>query len=199
MAQSSLKFLLGLKRPRQPAQTLADQSLHPLTVPNVIGLIRLLLIPVFSAVALSSSNQPNSLAVVLFVVIACGDYLDGLVARMTGQYSRFGALLDPLTDRLLILATVIVCWHFDLLPHWALAIVIIREVFMLVIAQVALRKSLNIKINWPGRIAMFPIFGALFFALVGLGVVGEILLYIGLTLALVATGLYLRSGWRLVV
>ena len=56
------------------------------------------------------------------LAIAAGDYLDGFLARVTGQYSRMGALLDPLVDRLTILAGAVVCWHFELLPRWALAL-----------------------------------------------------------------------------
>ncbi len=58
----------------------------------------------------------------MFWLIAAGDYLDGFLARLTGQYSRLGALLDPLIDRLTILSGAVVCWHFELLPRWALAL-----------------------------------------------------------------------------
>ena len=66
-------------------------------------------------------------------MIAWSDYLDGMAARVTGQYSRLGALLDPLTDRLLVISGVVVCWHFELLPRWALAVLAARELFMLVL------------------------------------------------------------------
>ena len=76
----------------------------------------------------------------LFAVIGWSDYLDGIAARVTGQYSRLGALLDPLVDRLLVLAGVIVCWHFELLPRWALALLAARELFMLVLARYAMHR-----------------------------------------------------------
>ena len=62
----------------------------------------------------------SGLAFALFAFIAWSDYLDGMAARITGQYSRLGALLDPLTDRLLVLSGAIVAWEFELLPRWAL-------------------------------------------------------------------------------
>ena len=77
----------------------------------------------------------------LFAVIAWSDYLDGIAARVTGQYSRFGALLDPLVDRLLVISGVIVCWKFELLPRWALALLVARELFMLVLARYALSQA----------------------------------------------------------
>ena len=55
----------------------------------------------------------------IYAVIAWSDYADGITARITGQYSRFGALLDPVVDRLLVISGVLVCFHFDLLPRWA--------------------------------------------------------------------------------
>ena len=64
-------------------------------------------------------------------MIGWADYLDGFAARLTGQYSRLGALLDPVVDRLLVVSGMVVCWHFELLPRWAIAIVIARELFML--------------------------------------------------------------------
>jgi cardiolipin synthase len=133
--------------------------------------------------------------VIVFAVIAGGDYIDGFVARLTGQYSRFGALLDPFTDRLVILSAVVVCWHFELLPRWALLVAIAREIFMLICAQIALRKGLDLTINWPGRLAMGPLLGGLFFALAGVDTLAEVLFYIGIALALVATTLYLRTAW----
>ena len=70
-------------------------------------------------------------AAAIFWLIAAGDYVDGFIARVTGQYSRMGALLDPLVDRLTILSGAVVCWHFELLPRWALALLAVREMAML--------------------------------------------------------------------
>jgi cardiolipin synthase len=54
-------------------------------------------------------------------VIGWADYLDGFAARLTGQYSRLGALLDPIVDRLLVISGMVVAWRFSLLPRWAIA------------------------------------------------------------------------------
>ena len=91
-------------------------------------------------------------------MIAAGDYLDGLLARVTGQYSRLGAMLDPLVDRLTILAGAVVCWHFELLPRWALAVLLARELFMLLVGPPLVRRGVELKINWPGRLAGLPVF-----------------------------------------
>ncbi len=156
--------------------------------------MRLGLIPVFLIVAFSSSDGTSALAAVLFAVIGWGDYLDGMVARVTRQYSRLGTLLDPVTDRLLIIAGVVVCWHFQLLPRWALAVLVARELLMLVFGRYGQRHGVELRINWPGRLAVAPVMGALFFAMAGLERLGEVLLYIGLVLVIVATVMYLRYG-----
>ena len=139
------------------------------------------------------------LAAVLFAVIGWSDYLDGFVARLTGQYSRMGALLDPVIDRLLVVSGMAVAWRFSLLPRWALALVIAREVLVLVLSRYALRRGVELRINWFGRLGVAPTMGAPFFALLGLHTVALVMLYWGLAMALAATVAYVRTGWRQLV
>ena len=196
MAKRPLR-LLGLDRSGPPpAETTAGRPLRPWTVPNAIGYVRLALIPVFLVSAFQSGDGQGALPATLFAVIGWGDYADGIAARLTRQYSRLGALMDPLTDRLLVLCGIVVCWHFDLLPHWALALLAARELAMVAIARYGLTHGVELRINWPGRLAVAPVMGAFFFAMAGLGTLAEVLLYVGLALALLASALYGRSGLR---
>ena len=196
MAKRPLR-LLGLDRSGPPpAETTAGRPLRPWTVPNAIGYVRLALIPVFLVSAFQSGDGQGALPATLFAVIGWGDYADGIAARLTRQYSRLGALMDPLTDHLLVLCGIVVCWHFDLLPHWALALLAAREVAMVAIARYGLTHGVELRINWPGRLAVAPVMGAFFFAMAGLGTLAEILLYVGLALALLASALYVRGGLR---
>jgi CDP-diacylglycerol--glycerol-3-phosphate 3-phosphatidyltransferase len=197
VAGSSLTFrrLVGLDRSGPPPPQVAPgQRLRPWTLPNAIGFTRLVLIPVFLIVELSSGDGTGALGATLFAVIAWGDYADGIAARVTRQYSRLGALMDPVTDRLLVVSGVVVCWHFDLLPRWALAVLIVRELSMVALGRYGLKHGVDLRINWPGRVGVAPLMGALFFAMCGLGAFAEVLLYIGLVLALTASALYVRSG-----
>jgi cardiolipin synthase len=196
MARSlTRKRLLGLDRSGgAPPQSRRGAPLHPWTVPNAIGFVRLALIPVFLVLALSSGDGRDTTASILYAVIGGTDYLDGIAARVTGQYSRLGTLLDPVTDRLLVIAGVVVCWHFELLPRWALALLAARELAMLLFARYGQAHGVELRINWPGRLAVAPVMGALFFAMVGLEGVGEVLLYVSLALALWASALYVRYG-----
>jgi cardiolipin synthase (CMP-forming) len=189
--------LSGLDRSGPPPpETLRGQPLHPWTIPNAIGYVRLALVPVFLALAFASDDGQSAAAAVIFVVAAWADYLDGIAARVTGQYSRLGALLDPLTDRLLVLSGAVVCWHFELLPRWAIAILAAREVFMLGLVRWGLRRGIDLGINWLGRAGVWPVMSALFFAMAGLETVAEICLYAGLVLVLGSTVLYVQTGLR---
>ena len=134
MPKPALTFrrLVGLDRSGgPPPQTRRGEALHPWTLPNAIGFTRLALVPVFLVLALDSGDGRNTAATLLFAFVAASDFLDGLLARITGQYSRLGALLDPLTDRLVVIAGAIVAWEFELLPRWALLVLAAREALML--------------------------------------------------------------------
>jgi cardiolipin synthase len=179
-----------------PVQTRSDQPLNPWTIPNAIGFARLAAIPLFLILALSSPDGHSTVATVLFAVIGWADYLDGFAARLTGQYSRLGALLDPIIDRLLVVSGMAVCWDFSLLPRWAIALVVAREVFMLGLSRYGLSRGVEITINWAGRIGVAPTMGAPFFAMASVHWLALIMLYVGLALALLASGLYVRSGVR---
>jgi len=190
-----IRKLFGLDRtgPEAP-QTRSGQPLNPFTLPNLVGLIRLLAIPVFLVIAFQSGNGESWTAAAIYWFISAGDYLDGLLARLTGQYSRLGALLDPVVDRLTILSGVVVCWHFELLPRWLLALLAVRELVTLLLARWGLKHGVDIEVNWAGRMAVFPVMSSLFFAMIWPGWFPTTLLVIGLLMACMATYLYARVG-----
>ena len=196
-ARLTFRRLVGLDRSGPPPpQTRAGEPLRPWTIPNAIGYVRLALVPVFLVLAFSSDDGTDALAVVVYAVIGWSDYLDGIAARVTGQYSRLGTLLDPVVDRMLILSGVVVCWHFELLPRWALALLAVRELFVLVVARVGLRHGVDINVNWLGRAGVFPVMGALFFAMAGVRWLALSCLYIGLALVIGSAAQYVRDGRR---
>ena len=196
-ATLNTRRLLGLDRSGPPPpQTAADAPLRPWTIPNAIGYLRAALIPVVLILDYRSPHGTDTLAGVCFFVAGAGDYADGIAARITGQYSRLGALLDPVVDRLLVLAGVAVCWSYELQPRWLLAVVIGREALMLVVGPAWVRRGLALRINWPGRIAVGPTLFGIWLALLGVRGVAEGFLVAGISLALVATAYYLRDGLR---
>jgi cardiolipin synthase (CMP-forming) len=202
VAQESLRArtvrrLVGIDRSGPaPEPTLAGQPLHPWTIPNAIGFARLIAVPVFLIVALNTENGEGAFPAILYAAIGWADYLDGFTARLTGQFSRLGALLDPIIDRMLIVSGAVVCWNFSLLPRWAILLVIVRELSMLVLSRYCIHRGIEIKINWAGRIGVAPMMGAPFFAMAGVHWLALIMLYVGLALSISSTIMYLRRGRR---
>jgi cardiolipin synthase len=193
----TFRRLVGLDRSGPPPpETLPGQPLRPLTLPNEIGYLRLAGVPVFLVLAYASAHGRSTAAAIVFAAIAWGDYADGIAARVTRQYSRMGALLDPLIDRLLIVSGLVVCWSYDLLPRWALGVLLGREVLMLVLARLAQRRGIFLAINWPGRWGVWFTFSAPFFAIADWDAGAKACLYAGLAFTLVATSMYVRDGLR---
>ncbi len=190
-----VRRLFGLDRSgAEPAPTRAGQPLRPFTLPNLVGYARIAGLVAFWIVISGSSDGREWTAALLFFLVSAGDYLDGLLARVTGQYSRLGALMDPVIDRLTILSGAVVCWHFELLPRWLLALLVLRELVTLAFARWGLARGIDIEVNWFGRMAVFPVMAALFFAMVTDGWFPVTLLVIGVVLALAASALYFRTG-----
>lgn len=188
-----LKRLLGIDRSGpEPTQTRAGQPLRPFTIPNLIGCLRLAGIPVFCLLAFDSSDGREGFASVIFLAITLGDLLDGFIARATGQYSRLGTLLDPIVDRLTIVAGAAVCWHFELLPRVAIALLIGRELLTLILARYGLRHGADLEINWVGRIGAFLVMGGIFWSMVLDWTIIEIGFCIGVGLSILATINYVR-------
>ena len=107
-----------------------------LTVPNVLSMVRLLMVPLFVWLALVP--EADGAAVLVLVVSGATDWLDGRIARQWNQVSRVGQLLDPVADRLFVLSTVIVLGLRDIVPWWLVAILLARDVVMFFV-QLALR------------------------------------------------------------
>lgn len=197
MARPRLTFrrLSGLDRSGgPPPETLPGAPLRPWTVPNAIGYLRIACLVAFLAVALDDPDGEGWLQFALFAVVAWGDYADGIAARVTGQYSRLGALMDPVIDRALVICGVVVAYEADLLPRWALLVLAAREALMLAVGPFYVRRRGELKITMLGRWAVWPTMSAIAFALVGAEPVDELLLYLGVAMTLGATLQYARQA-----
>ena len=191
----SKRRLFGIDRSGPlPRATRRGAPLHPWTIPNAVGYLRLAAIPVFCVLAFSSDDGRDPAAALLYLAIAGTDYLDGFLARATGQYSRMGALLDPVVDRLTVLAGAAVCWKFELLPRWAIVVLAVREVATLILAQLALRRGIDLEINWIGRIGVFLVFGCIFWAMVLDWWIIRAAFVAGVAISVLATVIYVRSA-----
>jgi CDP-diacylglycerol---glycerol-3-phosphate 3-phosphatidyltransferase len=89
-----------------------------------------------------------------------------------------------------------VCWHFELLPRWGLALLAARELFVMALVRVGMRYGIDLKVNWLGRAGVWPVMSALFFAMAGVEWLAEACLYVGLALVLASAAEYVRDGLR---
>lgn len=99
-----------------------------LTVPNVLSILRLCLLPVFLWLMLGP--EADGLAVAVLVFMGVSDYFDGYVARRWNQASRLGAILDPVADRLYILAVVIGLGLREIIPVWLVVVLPLRDLLL---------------------------------------------------------------------
>lgn len=132
------------------------------TIPNLISFARLCLLPVFLWVYLSGHYLAG---VVILVVVGVSDFLDGFVARATGQVSVLGKLLDPLADRLVIISVLVAFGVKDTVP-WLLVIFIVARDAIVMVAFAALeRKGLpRLPVNKTGKRATASLFTGFGFA-----------------------------------
>src|ERR687893_1400403 len=160
------------------------------TVPNALSLLRLFMVPIVVALLLGGAD---GLAAALFVLAALTDFLDGRIARRAGP-TRLGLILDPVADRLLLSSVAVVLAVRGLLPAWAGAILVGRDLLALVGSDVVVSK---IRVNRVGKAATAVLMGAVVLVVVRPGVVGEVIFYAGFGLSIVAGLMYARSLRRI--
>ncbi|MFN8232842.1 MAG: CDP-alcohol phosphatidyltransferase family protein [Actinomycetota bacterium] len=138
----------------------ASDPSRVLTVPNLISLIRILLIPVFFVLIVDEDTTTAGL--ILFACVVATDWVDGLVARRTGQVSEVGRLLDPIADRLAIAAGLIALAVRGVFPVWAAALILVRDVVVMVGGALAMtRRRVRVEVRFVGKLATFSLMVAI--------------------------------------
>jgi len=177
------------------------------TLPNVLSFLRLLGVPVFLWLLLVQEN--DVWAVVVLAVGGATDWLDGYLARKWNQRSRLGQVLDPLADRLYILATLIGFVLRDIVPWWLVVVLVSRDVLMFATMWPALRRRgfVSLPVHFLGKAATFLLLYAFPLVLLGSGeepwqlvarVIGWALVIWGTLLYWSAGVLYLRQGFDVI-
>jgi CDP-diacylglycerol--glycerol-3-phosphate 3-phosphatidyltransferase len=162
--------------PRPPARAEADAD-YPVRMasravpaplaqlPNALTVFRLVLIPVFVALLLASDGGRSWPAAIVFGVAGVTDQVDGFLARRWHVESPFGKIADPLADRLMIDAAVLLLWHAGRLPWIALAIPA-RDVIMLAVYPFVAERGFELEVNLAGKVATWLLYAALAFVMV---------------------------------
>lgn len=126
-----------------------------MTLASKITLVRVAFIPVFMIFMYLSGGEPSLwmwMSLGLFIIASLTDYIDGQIARRWNQVSDFGKFLDPLADKLLTIAAMVMFCEWGRLPAWALMIVLTREFAVTGLRLVAVGKGKVIAAGWSGKV-----------------------------------------------
>lgn len=126
-----------------------------MTLASKITLIRIAFIPIYMVFMYLSGGVPGLwmwLALAVFIVASLTDYLDGQIARKYNQISDFGKFLDPLADKLLTIAAMVMFCQWGMMPAWALMLVLTREFAVTGLRLIAVGKGKVIAAGWSGKV-----------------------------------------------
>ena len=126
-----------------------------MTLASKITLIRIAFIPIYMVFMYLSGGVPGLwmwLALAVFIVASLTDYLDGQIARKYNQISDFGKFLDPLADKLLTIAAMVMFCQWGMMPAWALMLLLTREFAVTGLRLIAVGKGKVIAAGWSGKV-----------------------------------------------
>jgi cardiolipin synthase (CMP-forming) len=140
--------------PNAPGGQQGDSLSRIATVPNALSFFRILMIPVYMALLLHHGKSAEEAGLLILGVVVSTDWVDGWIARRTGQVSNLGKLLDPVADRLALAAALLALVIRHAFPLWAALLVVVRDAFILVVGAVLLlRLRVRIDVRWLGKLA----------------------------------------------
>jgi CDP-diacylglycerol--glycerol-3-phosphate 3-phosphatidyltransferase len=126
--------------------------LFPLNLPNVLTVVRILAVPVVVVALLDETPNGDALAAAVFALAALTDGLDGYIARSRDSVTTFGKLMDPLADKLLIVAALVALVSLGRLAAWVAMVIIAREVAVTGLRAVAAEQGVVISASWLGKL-----------------------------------------------
>jgi CDP-diacylglycerol--glycerol-3-phosphate 3-phosphatidyltransferase len=167
-------------------------------IPNALTVLRLALIPLFVVFVLQADGERSWPAALVFAAAAITDQVDGWLARRWRVESRFGTFADPLADRLMIDAAVVLLWLDGRLPWVALAVVLARDALLVLGTPAAMHRGYDFSVSFLGKAATWVLYASLFAILVTPEGADWplVLFWSGVTLAVAAGALYAASVWR---
>lgn len=167
-------------------------------LPNALTVVRLALVPVFVAFVLGTDGTGSYAAAALFAAAGATDQIDGWLARRWHVESEFGKLADPLADRLMIAAAVVLLWLDGRLPWPALAILLVRDVALIGGYGLVKERGYEFSVSLLGKVATWLFYAALTGMLASdEGTAWALwLFWSGLGIAVAAAGVYVVAGLR---
>ena len=167
-------------------------------LPNALTILRLALVPVFAVLLIRSDDGHSVAAAIVFGIAGVTDQIDGYLARRWHVESRFGAVADPLADRLMIDVAVLLLWWDGRLPFLGLLVIVARDVILLTGAKVLGPRGLEVKVNFIGKAATWILYASIFFVMLTAdGTTWPLACFwIGVVLAVVAGVQYVLTARR---
>ena len=168
-------------------------------IPNVLTTLRLLAVPVFAALMISADGGTSPAAAVVFAFAAVTDFLDGELSRRFHAQSRYGRVLDPIADRLLIDVAVVLLWWDDRVPLVLVLIVLARDALLLFSLLFGRGRTLGIRVNVAGKAGtLVTMIGLLLAIVTPRGAIAtQIVLWSGVALLVLGGLIYARTLRRL--
>jgi len=171
-----------------------------LTIPTVLTLSRIVLIPFFIIV----TPRHPFLGAVIFGIASVTDFLDGYLARKKGQITKFGIILDPIADKFLVISALILLVDMNVLSAWIAIVIIVREFLVTGLRVVALSKDIVIPAEMGGKLKTFFQITAILFLIfskesifgVDLYDLGIVIIVIALVLSIISGVRYTISFWK---
>src|SRR5205809_5447010 len=120
-------------------------------VPNVLTMLRLLLVPVIVVALLGETPHGDLVAAGVFAFASATDWVDGWLARSRDSVTTFGKLMDPVADKLLVIAALVVLVSLDRLAAWVAMVIIARELTVTITRMQATQQGVIIAANWWGK------------------------------------------------
>src|SRR5215211_182113 len=126
--------------------------MFPINLPNVLTVLRILAVPVIVVALLEETPDGDVLAAAVFALAAFTDSLDGYIARRREAVTTFGKLMDPLADKLLIVAALVALVSLNRLAAWVAMVIIARELAVTGLRAVAVEQGVVISASWLGKV-----------------------------------------------
>ena len=136
-----------------------------LNVPNLLTVLRILLVPVLVVALLDETHHGDLLAAIVFSAASFTDAIDGWLARRQQAITTFGKLMDPVADKLLIIAALVSLVSLNRVPAWVAMVIIAREFAVTFTRMAATQQGVVIAANWWGKAKTIVQVAAIFFAI----------------------------------
>lgn len=168
------------------------------TIPNILTLLRIALIPVAVIFIYQDKQSFFTLTIIVLVLAIFTDILDGQIARRTNQVTNIGKLLDPVADKLMVVSVMIAMSDINIIAGWIVIIIVARELLATGIRAIAADSGVVISANWWGKFKTGFQFAALIILLMGKRELGTIVLYIAVVLAVFSVIIYLIDYFKVI-